>query len=181
MFSPTRILIIFGSDLNHFKYLLRHYILHNAWFFSSKIVDIYDPDSGVWKVDHLSNDIVNHAVVSDGDHLLVAGGYSFQNGGEIFNVDIYKCLITGIQQIRQNEKWISVFPNPGNGTIYLSSIDNDQLGDISVSIFDVQGERLYNALLISGETELQLNLPAGAYMLRLTGSNRTQSEVIIIQ
>ena len=151
------------------------------WISSSNIVDIYDPEAGVWKVDQLSNDIVNHAVVSDGDHLLVAGGYSFQNGGEIFNVDIYKCLITGIQQIGQNEKWISVFPNPGNGTIYLTSIGDYPLGDIRVCVAGMQGERLFNTLLKSGEAELQLNLPAGAYLLRLTGTDRTQTEIIIIQ
>ncbi len=151
------------------------------WISSSAVVNIYDPQEDNWTVEYLTNDVINHAVASDGDHFLVAGGLSFQGGGATANVDIYTCIINAVDKVGLNQPQYEIFPNPGNGTFYLSRINNDYQETINVSVLNMQGESVYNMKLTSDDTEFYLNLDAGAYVIKLTGKDVIQAKVIIIQ
>ncbi len=152
-----------------------------TWISSSDVVDIYDPVTGDWKVDQLSNQVVNHAVVSDGDHLLVAGGYSFHAGGAIANVDIYSCYTTGIEPIQARELFFELYPNPGRGTLNVSTIAQGYQDTYIVRVYTLQGEVVLSDRINSGETAMNLNLPVGTYVFSLTGMQGTQSKILIIQ
>jgi len=152
-----------------------------VWISSSAVVDIYDPEEEAWTVEYLTHDVVNHSVASDGDHFLVAGGLSFQEGGYTGNVDIYSCIIIAVDKVGQNQPLYEIYPNPGNGTFYLSRINNDHQDDLNVSVLNMQGESVYNMNLAHDDSEFHLNLPAGAYILKLIGKDVIQSQVVIIQ
>ncbi len=46
----------------------------NGFRFPSDVIDIYDPQSDTWSVDHLSQPLINHSVLGIGGYLIVAGG-----------------------------------------------------------------------------------------------------------
>ena len=151
------------------------------WISSTNVVDIFDPDSAIWTIDYLTNDLVNHAVASDGDHFLVAGGLSFQGGGATANVDIYSCIIIAVDKVEQNQPQYEIFPNPGNGTYYLSRINTDRPEMVDVAVLNMQGALMYNIKLMPDENEFHLNLPAGTYVIKLTGKDVLQAQLVIIQ
>lgn len=152
-----------------------------VWIGSLDAVDIYDAQTGIWKADHLTHGAVNHAVVSNGDHLLVAGGYDFQAGGATDKVDILDCTITAVKETVMQKAFFDIYPNPGSGILYFSNLKTDVTDKFILKVYDMQGQVKYTDIIESGDSELNLNLPAGTYVLKVIGKTGIQSEVIIIQ
>ena len=90
---------------------------------------------------------------------------------------------TGIEDVEFNG--MGVFPNPSNGNFDLNfQFANTQ--DITVNIYNVQGQLVYNELLndFSGAYTKSLSLEdlgAGLYNLQVVGESTVLSQRIVVQ
>ena len=100
-----------------------------------------------------------------------------QSGSYIQNLtNVYGCdstlqlnltLTVGLNE--QAQRHFSVYPNPNNGTFYITS-DLDVLNDI-YSIEDTQGKLIHSGKILNTETFVELrNVNPGIYFVRITSS-----------
>lgn len=86
-----------------------------------------------------------------------------------------------LTEIPENKEAISleIYPNPGNGLFYLSSVYKL----LHIELFNMLGEKVYTADLKAGESQLDLSQFAkGMYMLQATSDQKLSiSKKIIIQ
>ncbi|MCH9660936.1 MAG: T9SS-dependent M36 family metallopeptidase [Bacteroidetes bacterium] len=74
-----------------------------------------------------------------------------------------------------------IFPNPSNGQVNISSIVN--LGETKVSIFDMNGRRVYSTTVKLGNqsTINASGLTSGVYVIKIDGGNYAHTSKLIIQ
>lgn len=81
--------------------------------------------------------------------------------------------LTGINTISSNENKITIYPNPGNGIFtFQSSVVS---GKCSVEVYNVLGEKVYDATLNQDQGDNTVNLsnqPNGIYLYRVITDNR---------
>lgn len=164
------------SGGGHFD-LYSHY-----WNSAFNVMDIYDDSTGTWSTDSLTHSLLLHAVAGVGNYLIVAGGsaapaWSFTNKVEIyFNTDVW----AGIDKRPEAENSLKVYPNPGLGKIHLE-IRDDCRKSLQANVFDMQGRLVFTQILQGRERELNLQLAAGVYLLRVIADNTLYSEMITVQ
>lgn len=72
----------------------------------------------------------------------------------------------------------SVYPNPAQGVFHVSLPEK---GTIQAHLYSVSGSLLYSCMLNENEAILNLTfLPAGCYMLKLSGADQCYNELIMI-
>jgi len=79
-------------------------------------------------------------------------------------------------------KSIKVFPNPSKGTFNLEI--KDFSGNVSISIYDVNGRQVYNLKDASFDNQKTIqagNLQSGLYILKLTGENLNYTQKIMVE
>jgi hypothetical protein len=145
-------------------------------------IDIYDGFLDEWTVDNLTQAIFNHGVAGPECHLVVAGGVvGLTNVTSV--VEIYKdpdCVNPGITGNGSKNISFSVFPNPSSGNIYIN-ISNDSRNCLLSNVYNMQGQMVFTKALLNNDRELNLQLPAGVYVLRVVAEDRVYSELITIQ
>jgi hypothetical protein len=144
----------------------------NAWTSAKSKVDIYDPATGTWATDQLSNPVVNHVVVSTGNKIFVAGGVNPATGAVFSRVDIYTCSgVSAIAGQEAAELEVSISPNPTGGLARLS-FSNGLSGNYLLTISDVFGQVMQRRKLEnpggSGQTIDLTGLPDGVYLVNLS-------------
>jgi hypothetical protein len=79
--------------------------------------------------------------------------------------------------IKENELWnqISIFPNPITDNKLV--IKNSLKEKINLSLYAIDGQKVYGVEAIDSYQELQLNFVKGIYFLKLTNSNSNESIV----
>lgn len=75
-----------------------------------------------------------------------------------------------------NTEAIAVFPNPSNGTIRLSGLDISA----TLNIFTADGRRVQSAI-VQPNTPVDLNMPAGMYLLQIVSKNQSTIKKLIIK
>ncbi len=76
----------------------------------------------------------------------------------------------GITEI--NKDHISIYPNPNQGIVNLNFND---LKDVLVSVYNVQGKLVYEAEKINSTThQFELNGPTGLYLIKISAQGETQ-------
>ncbi|RED95269.1 T9SS type A sorting domain-containing protein [Marinoscillum furvescens] len=68
---------------------------------------------------------------------------------------------------------VTIYPNPTSGTIHIRNLS----GVRSMSIMTICGRRVKNIPALSGETQTQINLDPGVYIVQLFHQNGTQSSL----
>lgn len=76
---------------------------------------------------------------------------------------------TGVINLTENQ--ISLYPNPSNG-IWNLSVSNYWLGG-QLDIYDAEGRLVYTSEIHNLKSEIQLNVEAGIYMLRLSAGGQS--------
>lgn len=83
------------------------------------IIDIYDEVSGNWSTQSLPYNLFDHSVVSEGNHLLIAGGGTL--AGEYIQlhseVNILNCTSVGIEEVAIPLVEVDLYPNPASDLI----------------------------------------------------------------
>ena len=83
--------------------------------------------------------------------------------------------ITGFENPTRDAS-INLFPNPSNGTMYLTNAENS-----SIEIFDMLGNLVYSKSIISNIEQLDLSsLSNGSYFARITNENNVATRNIVL-
>jgi hypothetical protein len=105
---------------------------------------------------------------------------SLSDGVEAFDVPSTPGCLLGTSEIGFESNF-SIYPNPSNGNINISSILD--AGDVTISIVDLNGRKVFTQ-----EVELQSSvninaegLKTGVYILQINGNNYTHTAKLIIK
>jgi hypothetical protein len=83
--------------------------------------------------------------------------------------------ITGFENPTRDAA-INLFPNPSNGTMYLTNAENS-----SIEIFDMLGNLVYSKSIVSNNEQLDLSsLANGSYFARITNENNVATRNIVL-
>lgn len=73
--------------------------------------------------------------------------------------------------------FMKISPNPSNGKLV---IDATEQGDVSITIYNMQGLRIYNQLNVSGKIEVDItDQPQGVYLVKILSDNNVDVQRII--
>ncbi|MBS1636272.1 MAG: T9SS type A sorting domain-containing protein [Bacteroidetes bacterium] len=92
-----------------------------------------------------------------------AGGY-MTSLRAINTCDSYLPLVTGVQELGHPQGF-NAYPNPGTGQLFLD-LDDPAVNTV-LNIYNTVGENVYTQKLVTGHNALNLDLPAGVYVLYL--------------
>lgn len=99
-------------------------------------------------------------------------------------VDAYHAImdalgIDGLAEINSNANLYSVFPNPANNVIYVSSINNEN--QTVAELYDMNGRLLLQSNLKQGVNQLNINnYQSGIYILKISNEKFSKMEKIVI-
>jgi hypothetical protein len=109
---------------------------------------------------------------------------SYSTIGDAVTAGLATCTATGISEDLSDADKFKLFPNPTNGTTFISVI-NDNNDDVNVTIMDMSGkivaQRDYQ---ISGAAQLPIvtdSFDKGIYIVRLTVGNKIEQQKLIVQ
>jgi hypothetical protein len=111
-------------------------------------------------------------LTSDGG--IISSGYTYASPSYIWVVktdslgcDTIGCDYTGIEQLKENEEEVMVYPNPNNGQFTLTLLNLN--GKCNIEIYNVLGEKIYTeALQPQDNNTLDLtDQPNGIYFYRV--------------
>ena len=111
-------------------------------------------------------------------------GFVTQAGNcEVIDDDItveVSVLIVSVKEQLKNE--VKVYPNPSNGKLYVSVLDNDA-EKINVSVTDLTGRKIYKNTFEGSGTKLinMTGMNPGIYILNLTYNNKNIKRIISIK
>ncbi len=74
---------------------------------------------------------------------------------------------------------ISIYPNPANGVFYLQKNNFDK--DISISIYDCMGKKVFEKMIVDPNSVEEINLPNGMYFVNMISGEEIHSEKILVQ
>lgn len=125
------------------------------------------------------NFVVNVAALSDGDHILyVRCKDALNRWGHMYSHG-FTSLFTSIDETKI-ESWFKLYPNPNDGNFYLEFSD-ELNSSIKISIDDLNGKRVYEGEHNSRINLLNLNLPAGLYLIKIESKKNSFDQKIIIK
>lgn len=81
-------------------------------------------------------------------------------------------MVTNIEDSKELEEMISIYPNPTNGLI---NIDRSMDDDLQLDVFDLQGRKVDSKVLLPSERQLQLPEAKGVYLLRMNDGEGRQA------
>ncbi len=91
---------------------------------------------------------------------------------------------TRIERVNITDKksGIEIYPNPASGNNFAIGLFNDVAGAITVSVFDTEG-RLQIQQQFNNTRNMVINhrLPAGVYMVKVTGKGLTENKKLVIK
>jgi hypothetical protein len=112
------------------------------------------------KLDLLTGAITDLAVEFDADYPQTDGKFSV-NG-----LSVIKSIETGITSYSNSDKHISIYPNPFNQSLTIST---DQVEDLDYQIMNVQGQIILSGKIRKGNGIIEVSaVRSGIYLIRLT-------------
>jgi len=121
---------------------------------------------------------LSNAFLKDDVWTLCASTYT----NSAFITDVFIPNPTGISSDQRDDRFYKVYPNPSNGK-FVIEIDAAMNGLAEIRIFNRQGQAIYesNQQVETGSSvQLDVDLPAGIWMLRLVCGQRSYTEKLVI-
>lgn len=90
-------------------------------------------------------------------------------------------IITGINSLQSHAR-ISIYPNPTNSHFFVDFTKS--ASEINISVFNILGETVYNNVLVSASSPLEINLngiDSGIYFLRIDNGQEKLIKKIAVQ
>lgn len=81
-------------------------------------------------------------------------------------------------QIDSAEIELNIFPNPNQGTFYITTIADESYQS---QLFSMEGKLVKNIRLQSGLNYVSVNIPAGVYLLRVRREEYVQDFKVVIR
>ncbi|MCH8904785.1 MAG: T9SS type A sorting domain-containing protein [Bacteroidetes bacterium] len=105
----------------------------------------YSPDTGEWTFNWTSPNS------DQGNVTLSVTSAASNNNGDLTGENVYSDQITlsydptpiGINEQRNNEGAVKVFPNPCNGFLNIEIAGNENIDDVQIRIYNLQGKMVY--------------------------------------
>jgi hypothetical protein len=147
-----------------------------------------DGRDAILLADRLSNGGANQCLIWEafarrglGVSAVQGSSNNVNDGTEAFDVPTTPgCLILGVSEVGLDTNF-SIYPNPSNGNINISTIVD--AGDVTISIVDLNGRtvftqnvELHNTVNINAES-----LRTGVYIVQINGDNYAHTAKLIIK
>jgi len=145
----------------------------------SWVIDIYDPESDSWSVDYLNQPVASQSVLGISNHLIVAGGKTVGDI-RVKTIQIFYDPQPDTGPNQDNTSSIKIYPNPSSGNIHLEFSSETIKNHLLTDIYNLQGQKVFNQTMEPGNQELNLNLPAGVYLLKVSSGEFKQQKLITI-
>jgi hypothetical protein len=155
-----------------------------TWTTDTDTIDVYDLEDDSWSVITMPHRLVIHTVLSTDTCLVVAGGFTFTTypyGIPQPYVEIYTDPAVGITTQKGENANFKIYPNPSSGSIHLEFPGINIVKTSEANIYNLQGQLIFTQTLLNNDRELNLQLPAGVYVLRVVAEDKVYSELITIQ
>lgn len=123
--------------------------------------------------------VVNMAGLSDGDHILYVRGRDALGRWSHTFAHAFSLNVTGSGET-EAVPWFRLYPNPSDGHFMLDLTDM-HFSTVTITISDMSGRSIYNRFVQGGVVPLQVDLPAGVYLLRIDAGKNCFSHKLIIQ
>jgi len=107
------------------------------------------------------------------DTLLVKepGAYSLyvtdSNGCATFSEPV-NLISTGINQLAEDQ--VLLYPNPNSTGSWKLAVNDELVGKV-LSVYDVQGQLVYQTMIQTAKSEIVLGVPSGVYWLKIYSAN----------
>lgn len=125
------------------------------------------------------NFVVDVTTLNDGDHILYVRSKNTRNHwGQMYSQG-FTSIYTSIDEMKVMP-WFKLYPNPSNGNFCLEFSEEPNIS-IKISIKDVSGKTVLMDKYDRRVNFLNLNLPAGIYMLNIESKDKTFTQKIIIK
>jgi hypothetical protein len=122
--------------------------------------------------------VVNVAALTDGDHILyVRSKNALNRWGQMYSQG-FTSLYTSVGEIKI-ESFFKLYPNPGDGNFYLE-FSEELTGPVKLNIKDLSGKTVYLKEHYNSSNSLNINLPAGLYLLNVKSKDKSFTQKIII-
>ncbi|HTB07330.1 MAG TPA: GH25 family lysozyme [Bacteroidia bacterium] len=125
------------------------------------------PNTKAWRTDSINLSVVN------GQPSVMFSFESRSGWGNIIyldNINITDNTITGVKNVVSSND-VKVYPNPNKGSFTIKIINGLQvLANGQIEVYDILGQKVYQALVNSGITQVTLNARPGMYFYRITTS-----------
>lgn len=153
------------------------------WLSTFDIVDIYDPATNTWSIEHVpSGAVVNHGVEAKGNQVFSIGGHL---GPFAINnkVDVYTCSPVGIENVQNLRNLISLYPNPANENVFISypSVADDNM---TIVISDITGKIVSKKTSASQSGKMELDIMKyenGVYLIQIQTSEFVITKKLIVE
>jgi hypothetical protein len=122
--------------------------------------------------------VVNVAALTDGDHILyVRSKNALNRWGQMYSQG-FTSLYTSVGGIKV-ASFFKLYPNPGDGNFYLE-FSEELNGPVKLNIKDLSGKTVYLKEYYTSSNSLNINLPAGLYLLNVKSKDKNFTQKIII-
>ena len=152
----------------------------NSWWPipTSNRVDIFNPETGKWTTDQLSNAVVLSTVVSNGNYVLVAGGAD--STVVVDAVNIYNCDLTNaFEESFYDSRNTSFFTNPAADFLYFTD-EFPPGAPGSITLTSTTGQVVLSEKLLVNPLNIS-NLRPGIYFLQVKTRDRIQIGKLVKQ
>lgn len=122
----------------------------------------------------------DHTVVSSGDNTLAAWASSSGNASDVYITRIDSTIYTSVRE--QEEISLKVFPNPATENLEVEVPAGEYLS--TAQLFAPDGKKILEQPVNAESGKLTIDvsaLPAGLYLLQITGQDRSHSRKIIVR
>ena len=128
-----------------------------------------------------------NSVSNDGLYLSQTSGQGSvavqtESDGVILNQGFEQAVALYINQVKQHEIQLRVYPNPNNGNFSIA-LDLPRNTNFTYAIFDAAGKLIHSASGVSGQStpvQLGYTISPGAYMLKLESENGSVGKTTVI-
>lgn len=99
--------------------------------------------------------------------------YREPNGYSFLMIDSSECNTVGLFEAREQQRNITIYPNPANNEITITTLDKSN-PFAQISLNDITGKLILNDTTVGTDTQLQLpTLTAGVYIVTIQFENKT--------
>ncbi len=175
----------FGEHIWAFKFTKEYKNTYVIWY-----ENIYNPDKSLDTVISLSNYIIADSVLVS--ETITAIGlalpntyYTSKDSIRIGHIPIFISDSTQFTTVLSHDierEKIHIYPNPSNGKFIIEiESEKDQMNDGIIIIYNALGEKVFKSDIKNLKSEIDLNLPGGTYIYRVTDNqgNINSGKIII--